>query len=79
MSRKYEFVAIYDFDEFIFPRTFYFVKDFYKKKSIYSCSNKKTNCDMMPFYYNNTNSSQNENHLYNYLISLIKQEIFLFA
>jgi hypothetical protein len=27
MSRKYEFVAIYDFDEFIFPRTFDLVKD----------------------------------------------------
>ena len=75
MSKKYEFVAIYDFDEFIFPRTFDLVKDFYDKNTFYGCSNKDKICDRTPFYFNNTNSSQNSNHLYNYFISIINKDM----
>ena len=72
LSRKYEFVAVYDFDEFIFPRTFDFVKEFYEKKTVYDCSDKKQICNRKPFEFNSTN--ENGYHLYNYLISLIKKD-----
>jgi hypothetical protein len=70
MSRKYEFVAIYDFDEFIFPRSFDLVKDFNDSGKNFDCSDKKQICYRKPFEFNN----KNENHLYNYLISLIKND-----
>ena len=74
LSRKFEFVGVYDFDEIIFPRTFDLVKDFYDKKTIYNCKNKKEICDRMPFYFKNKKSHFNRNYLYNYLISLIKKD-----
>jgi hypothetical protein len=69
ISRKYEFVAIYDFDEFIFPRTFDLEKD---QNKVYDCSDKKQICDRKPFEFNNT--INNGKHLYNYVISLIKND-----
>ena len=60
MSRKYEFVAIYDFDEFIFPRSFDLVKDFNDKKINYVCSDKKQICYRKPFEFNNKNEKLNK-------------------
>ncbi len=71
LSQKYEFVAIYDFDEFIFPRNFNHLN---KPKRVLSCDNKKEICNKTPFFFDKNTDGKNKNHLYNYLNYLIKRD-----
>lgn len=66
---KHEFVAHYDLDEFIFPRSLNNYEDFYKRQSNYSCENKNSICSLNPFGH-----SKDKNYFYNYLNSLIEKE-----
>ena len=71
LSQKHEFISIYDFDEFVFPRTMNF-----DKLLDYSCNNSKDSiCNLNPFV-NNYKSSRidgpaRDSFYYNYLQSLI--------
>jgi hypothetical protein len=68
---KHEFIAHYDLDEIIFPRSFDNIKDFYEKKSNYNCKNPNEICSLNPFTFKN---SGNGNYFYDYLNSLIESE-----
>ena len=70
LSKKYEYVGIYDFDEFIYPRQLNNVKDFYEKKALFSCKNKSEICSLNPFGLSNPH----QNHLYNYLIDRLNRD-----
>ena len=75
LSKTYEYVAIYDFDEFIYPRTLDNIKHFYDNKSFYSCKNKSEICSMNPFVFTNPqkdNQKIEANFLYNYLIKRLE-------
>ena len=74
LSKKYEFVAIYDFDEFIFPRTMHFIKDFYDKNETYSCEAKNQICSQFPFVFRKKSFDSDSNYLYNYLMNLLENE-----
>jgi hypothetical protein len=66
MSKKHEFINLYDLDEFIFPRT---MNTSYTSE--FNCKDKKSLCSNKPFEYNNNNKSVTS-HFYNYLDSLIE-------
>jgi hypothetical protein len=68
---KHEFIAHYDLDEIIFPRSYDNIKDFYEKKSNYDCKNHNKICSLNPFTFKN---SGNDNYFYDYLNSLIEIE-----
>ena len=65
---KHEFVALYDLDEFIFPRSLDNYKDFHEKQSNYNCENKNSICSLNPI------DSKYNNYFYDYLNSLIERE-----
>ena len=71
MRYKHEFIAHYDLDEIIFPRSFDNIKDFYGKKTNYNCKDSNEICSINPFTFKN---SQNQNYFYDYLNSLIESE-----
>lgn len=62
MSKYHEFVAYYDIDEFIFPRTLNIT---YKPQ--FSCTDKSSLCSMRPFTYTEVNP------YYNYVDSLVEK------
>ena len=70
MKEKYEFIGYYDLDEFVFPRTTDYSKDFNSNNSNYfSCSSFDTICSYEPFKI--TNKETDNNDYYLYLQSLI--------
>ena len=76
LSKKHEFIAVIDFDEFIYPRSYDTLKDFYGNSSIYKCNKESRNsiCSMSPlkFSQNITGSNSKEkNYFYKYIKSLI--------
>ena len=66
MSRKHEFINLYDFDEFVFPRTMNA-----SSKPLFSCNDKKSLCSSKPFDSKKTDSGTS--HFYNHLNSLIEE------
>jgi hypothetical protein len=75
LSKTYEFVEIVDFDEFIFPRNFDTLNDFFPKNSTYSCESESQNsiCLINPFAYKSTRPEAHaNNYFYEYMNSLIK-------
>jgi hypothetical protein len=71
LKEKHEFIGYYDLDEFIYPRSFDNLEDFFKKSKIYSCDNltRQAICNLEPLSFKNDYSKTD--HLYNYLHSLI--------
>ena len=67
LSKKYEFILIHDFDEFVYPRNMDTLEDFYNQKRLLSCNNLDEICSSVPLVY------KKDNNLYNYLQSLIKK------
>ncbi len=64
LSKKHEFIAVIDFDQFIYPRSYDTLKDFYGNNSIYKCNKESRNsiCSMNPLkfsYIHNFENSQN--------------------
>jgi hypothetical protein len=74
LSKKYEFIGYHDLDEFIYPMNLNYA-NFYEEQKLFFCENesKKSICSMKPLtnYFNSNILS--ENHLYNYLISIISK------
>jgi hypothetical protein len=73
LKQKYEFIAYYDLDEIVFPRTLEPVKDL--NTTTYSCNSFISICSINPFQ-NRFKINQNEvngNYYYNYLQSLIEK------
>ena len=65
---KHEFVALYDLDEFIFPRSLENYIDFHENKSNFRCENKNSICPFNPI------ASKHRSYFYDYLNSLIERE-----
>ena len=65
---KHEFVAHYDLDEFIFPRSLDNYKGFHEKQIYNRCENKNSICSL------NQIDSKFNNYFYDYLNSLIERE-----
>ena len=74
MSRKYEFIGYYDLDEFIYPMNSNYA-NFYKERKLFSCENKSKEsiCSMKPLTNYYKADILSENHLYNYLMSIISK------
>ncbi len=74
LKQKYEFIGIYDTDEYFYPRTLNIQENFHKNSTTYSCDDTSRtlicNKSQFNFKYNN---SQPKNHLYDYLQSLIRE------
>jgi hypothetical protein len=70
LREKHEFIAYYDFDEFVFTRQMGLISDFYDKNIIYSCNNESKNsiCDLNLFRH------KKGDHFYTYLQNLIETE-----
>jgi hypothetical protein len=70
LREKHEFIAYYDFDEFVFTRQMDLMTDFYDKNIIYSCDNESKNsiCELNPFRH------KKGDHCYTYLHNLIETE-----
>ena len=72
LKQKHEFIAYYDTDEYIYPRTMDNFEDFFNKSVIYNCDSKSRSsiCSKTPlnFKYNN---SESNSHFYDYVQSLI--------
>jgi hypothetical protein len=69
MRYKHEFIAHYDLDEIIFPRSLDSIKDFYEKRANYNCENSDKICSLNPF-----KNGKNLPYFYDYLNSLIESE-----
>ena len=66
LSKKYEFVAIYDFDEYIYPRNKNTAINLKDKIEPLNCQKKEKICSSKSLVY------QKDQSLYNYLLSVIK-------
>ena len=74
LKEKYEFIAHYDLDEFIFPRTFNNFNDFYKKNVSLACTKSAEICHLNVFensYKTKKSDGTNNNFFYNYINSII--------
>ena len=79
LNKKYEFIAVIDFDEFIYPRNYNTLEDFYEKNTIYKCNKESRNsiCSMNPLKFSQNSTASNssdKNYFYKYIKSLM--EIF---
>ena len=78
LNKKHEFIGYYDLDEFVFPRSFDSIKDFYEKKSSYTCDKRKLICALHPFtnrFKPKRLDASKRNYYYNYLNSIIEKNL----
>ena len=71
MKENHEFIAFYDLDEFIFPRTI--ENAFNSTTNYYSCNSYDSICSIKPFEFNLNPKEIATNYFYNYLQSLINK------
>jgi hypothetical protein len=77
LKEKYEFIANFDLDEFIFPRNYKNYEDFYEKNATYSCDRLDKICQLKVFsnaFKPEISNGTNKNYFYNYLMEIIQKE-----
>ena len=77
LQNKHEFIGYYDLDEFVFPRNFDKIQNYYIRNETAQCNNLSSICNLNLFAYNfiKPNGEINDkerNYLYNYLHYLVE-------